>query len=89
MYKVVFKKRVLSFLIKHKWEKVIDVFYLCTEIMKNKPFDNSLDIKKLKNSKTWQYRLRIWKYRFLFNINNDEIKIIFVDAWSRWWIYKN
>ena len=50
--------------------------------------ENSLDIKKLKWEKN-KYRLRIWKYRFLYEIVDSKILIFFYDAWSRWGIYKN
>jgi mRNA interferase RelE/StbE len=48
---------------------------------------NNLDIKKLE----WKdncFRLRIWKYRFLYKIIENRILIFFYDAGSRWDIYK-
>jgi mRNA interferase RelE/StbE len=51
------------------------------------PFDNSLDIKKLKNKKN-HYRLRIGKYRILFEIIKNEILIYFYNADSRGDVYK-
>jgi len=55
--------------------------------MEINPLDDALDIKKLKWSQT-KYRLRIWKYRFLFRIDQHIITIYFYDADSRWDIYK-
>ncbi len=51
------------------------------------PYENNLDIKIL----IWlpnTYILRIWKYRFLYEIIEDKIIINFFDAGSRWDIYK-
>jgi mRNA-degrading endonuclease RelE of RelBE toxin-antitoxin system len=47
----------------------------------------NLDITVIVGAKD-HYRLRIWTYRFLFIINEDEILISFFDAGSRGWIYK-
>jgi len=51
------------------------------------PYDNNLDIKVLQ----WLpscYRLRIWDYRFLYEIIEDNLIITFFDAWNRGDIYK-
>lgn len=51
------------------------------------PYENNLDIKII----IWlpnTYRLRIWKYRFLYEVLDEKIIINFIDAWSRWEIYK-
>jgi mRNA interferase RelE/StbE len=56
-------------------------------ILKENPFNNSLDIKNLKWLES-NYRLRIWKYRFLYLIENNELIIYFYKAWSRWGVYK-
>ena len=46
-----------------------------------------LDIKKLKWYKN-RYRLRIWKYRVLFEKYDDKLIILVIDIWSRWDVYK-
>jgi len=86
MYKINITKNVYKFLKKHKWEKLITSFEKSLIILKNNPYRNTLDIKNLKwyNEK---YRLRIWKYRFIYEIINNELIISFVDADSRWDIY--
>ena len=86
MYKIVIEKNVLKFLEKHKWEKLIEIFQEKLSILSKNPYKNNLDIKAL----VWsldKYRLRIWKYRFLYEINEDIITISIFSADSRWVIY--
>ena len=86
MYKLKTHKNVNKFLLKHK-EISEKFFEIIEELVKN-PFENNLQIKKL----LWEekkYRLRIWKYRFLYEIIDKEILIYFYKADSRWSIYKN
>lgn len=82
-YKIELSKKVKKFLANHDlisrqfYDKI---FYLANNDSKN------LDIKKL----SWEvhkYRLRIWKYRFLYEIIDEKILIFFYDANSRWDIY--
>jgi len=87
MYKIKLEKKVLKFLSKHKWEKIIETFIFSLKILKYDPYNNRLDIKSIIWSKN-NYRLRIWKYRFLYEIYKDKLIITFT-AWdSRWDIYK-
>lgn len=86
MYKYRFTKQVEKFLEKQNKSFLLN-FQTKLEILVNNPFDSDLDIKSLK----WldnNYRLRIWKYRFLYIIENDELYIYFYKAWSRWDVYK-
>jgi mRNA interferase RelE/StbE len=46
-----------------------------------------LDIRRLQWTKD-EYRLRIWKYRFLYKVYESRIYIYFYDADSRGDIYK-
>ena len=88
MYKVILEKQVMKFLEKHKWEKLIIQFENSLHFLINDPYENDLDIKIV----SWlpnSYRLRIWKYRFLYEIIEDTISISFFKAWNRWEIYKN
>ena len=87
MYKVVFDKEVFKFLEKHKWEKIILQFKQAVEILKSDPFNNNLDIDTYKERR-FSYRLRISKYRFIYEIISNELIIRFVDADKRWDIYK-
>lgn len=88
MYKIVFEKPVIKFLEKHKWELIIEQFEKSLVFLSNDPYDNDLDIRVI----TWlpnSYWLRIWKYRFLYEIIEDTISISFFKAGSRWEVYKN
>lgn len=87
MYNIRIEKWVQNFLRKHKWEKIITHFYDALKILQQSPVFNILDISPLKWYKN-KYRLRIWKYRFLYEIDNYEITIVFFDAGSRGDIYK-
>lgn len=87
MYKINLEKNVMKFLEKYKWEKIIHLFTEKLKIISNNPYENNLDIKAFKWTEN-TYRLRIWKYRFVYEIIENEITIIFFDADSRGWIYK-
>ncbi len=88
MYKIILEKPVTKFLEKHKWEALIEQFEKSLVFLSDDPYENGLDIKII----TWlpnSYRLRIWKYRFLYEIIEDTISISFFKAGSRWVVYKN
>ncbi len=87
MYKIRLQKKVLKFLEKHKWETIIKTFTIYIKILQDNPYNNRLDIKLLKGDKK-QYRLRIWKYRFIYEIIEDKLIISFTDWDNRWDIYK-
>lgn len=87
MYKIILEKTVQKFLEKHKWEDLIERFTTALRILALEPYENNLDIKVL----TWlpnSYRLRIGKYRFLYEIIEDKIIINFFSDLARWDIYK-
>ncbi len=86
-YKAVFRKTVKKFLSKHKWERIIYDFQKTLSILKNDPFEISLDIKTMR----WRevaYRLRISKYRFIYEVIENDLVIHFVKADKRGDIYK-
>jgi len=87
MYKIKLEKKVLKFLSKHKWEKIIQNFTISLKILQYDPYNNRLDIKSIVWNKN-NYRLRIWKYRFLYEIFKDKLIITFTDWDNRWDIYK-
>ncbi|MDD2870914.1 MAG: hypothetical protein PHS49_02890 [Candidatus Gracilibacteria bacterium] len=82
-YKIELSKKVKKFLANHDlisrqfYDKI---FYLANNDSKN------LDIKKL-SGEVHKYRLRIGKYRFLYEIIDEKILIFFYDANSRGDIY--
>lgn len=66
---------------------IVKPFFSKMEVLRQDPLDPSLDVKKLQNEEN-KYRLRIGKYRFLFEIVESQILIDIYDADSRWAIYK-
>ena len=87
MYQVIFEKRVQKFLTQHKGQPIIIQFEKTLQCLIIDPLDSSLDIKSLKWYE-WFYRLRLWKYRFIYEIVDDKLIIDFVNADSRGDIYK-
>ena len=87
MYKIILEKKVRNFLKKHKSDKIIKIFLQKLWELQDNPYNNTLNIQPLlwKNN---QYRLRIGRYRFLYEINNEVITITFFNAGPRWDIYK-
>ena len=86
MYKVHFSKRVFKFFNKRNSkfkEKFVNLF---DEIGRN-PFIGNLDIKPLRGHKN-HYRLRMGKYRVLFEVRQDDRVVICYDADSRGGAYK-
>ncbi|EAK0839494.1 type II toxin-antitoxin system RelE/ParE family toxin [Campylobacter upsaliensis] len=90
MYKVKTSKQFDKFLAKHQdiQAKVFESF----ETIAQNPYEAKLDIKKLQGKKfqcrTNHYRLRISKYRFLYEVLEREILIYAYKADSRGDIYK-
>ncbi len=85
MYEVRYSKRVAKFLVKCD-TYIFEKFQLQVKLLAKNPSCNSLDIKNLKNSSC--YRLRIGKYRFLYEIIDQQMIIYFVKADSRGGVYK-
>lgn len=87
MYKIVLEKQVQKFLEKHKGQDIIFQFEKILLELSLDPYENSLDIKML----VWLpncYRIRIGKYRFLYEIIQETISISFFKAGGRGDIYK-
>lgn len=88
MYRVILEKQVEKFLKKHAGSPIISQIEKTFTILALDPYINNLDIKIVR----WlpsTYRVRVWKYRFLYEVL-DDIQIISVSkADSRWNIYKN
>ena len=84
-YDLKYSKAMKKFLKQHK-DLAPKIVYALEEIAKN-PYSNHLDIKRLQNYEN-HYRLRIAKYRILYEIIEKEILIYAYDADSRGDIYK-
>lgn len=87
MYNYYFHKKVVKFL-ESKDKNFVKKVYEKIDILAKNPYKNELDISNFMWRKN-TFRLRIWKYRFLYEIIEDKILIFFFDADSRWDIYKN
>ena len=87
MYKIDYHKRVIKFLEKQDLEfknQVFDTFDKISLDLHTSEFD----VKPFKTSANNKYRLRIEKYRFIYEIFNSQLLIKVVDGGSRGDIYK-
>ncbi|ELZ7566969.1 type II toxin-antitoxin system RelE/ParE family toxin [Campylobacter upsaliensis] len=84
-YNIEYHKDFIKFLKKHQdiQAKVFESF----ETIAQNPYEAKLDIKKLQGRAN-HYRLRISKYRFLYEVLESEILIYAYKADSRGGIYK-
>ncbi len=86
-YEVKYHKSVIKFLQKQNKDfakRVLDSF---DEIASN-PLGSTQDVKPLSGSPKNHYRLRIGKFRFLYELIDDELLIYCYDGDSRGGIYK-
>lgn len=87
MYKIILEKDVEKFLWSHP--QLVEPFIQALDILAINPFKNTLDVKRLKGARnSFLRRLRINKYRFIYEVVEDKILIKFIKAWSRGKIYK-
>ncbi|MGX2982845.1 type II toxin-antitoxin system RelE family toxin [Helicobacter sp. 23-1045] len=84
-YAIQYSKQVEKFLDSHK-ELQAKILSALETIAQN-PYENALDIKKLQGE-THKYRLRIGKYRLLYEIIEQQILIYAYKIGSRGDIYK-
>lgn len=84
-YRVEYNSVVKKFLQKHLI--VADIFIEKMKILKTWS-TVGLDIDRLSWKWKNHFRLRIWKYRFLYEIIEDRILIYFYEAKSRGEVYK-
>ena len=84
MYKIIYTKKAMKAL--YKYDRIFkDVVE--TQIYKFLNQEKVNNIKKLKWFEN-RYRLRIWKYRVLFEKYENKLVILVIDIWSRWDVYK-
>ena len=87
MYKLIFHKKALKFVQKRAPEEKSRIDAKLKLLKENPyPTNKQLDIKKLQNSEF--YRLRISDYRFIYEIIEDEVVILMLQAENRGDIYK-
>jgi mRNA interferase RelE/StbE len=86
MCKIAFSKQVRKFLIKHP--DVAKLFYKkLSSLSENPIYNTEIDISPLEWVKG-HYKLRIWKYRFLYEVKKNEVLVYFYYVDSRWDVYK-
>ena len=88
MYSLIIEKKAKKFIQKHKWSPFIKTLSEKLTLICEDPERNDLDIKPL-IWYVWKYRLRIWQYRFLYEVNDSTITVTLFDAWARGGIYKS
>ncbi|EAK0964481.1 type II toxin-antitoxin system RelE/ParE family toxin [Campylobacter upsaliensis] len=84
-YNIEYHKDFIKFLKKH--QDIQAKVFASFETIAQNPYEAKLDIKKLQG-KANHYRLRISKYRFLYEVLESEILIYAYKADSRGDIYK-
>lgn len=87
MYQIILEKKVQKFLLKHKGQPLVAQFGQALTQLALNPYQNNLDIKILVGL-PHSYRLRIGKWRFLYEIIDEKIIINFFDAGARGDVYK-
>jgi len=85
IYTIKLSKQVKKFLQNHP--KIMKRFFDKIQKLTKDPFDTSLDTKNFRGKENC-YRLRIGKYRFLYEIEEKIISIYFFKADSRGDVYK-
>lgn len=86
MYNITFTKNVKKFLKSHNTVAILLGKKL--PILQKDPYSKTLDTKRLELNKNEYRRIRIWKYRLVYQVRHTEVVIHFLEAWSRWDIYK-
>jgi mRNA interferase RelE/StbE len=87
MYSLFIHKNVVNF-IRSRSHREKSLIYEKLNLLKENPYNHSeLDIKKLVGE-VGLYRLRIRRYRFIYNINEDNLLILLMVASSRGDVYK-
>ncbi len=84
-YKIIFQKKALKFIEKHKKDG-LKFYQVFCDISEDRNNIFKYDIKKLKAKDS--FRLRLGKYRAIFQIDDEKIVILVFDISSRGNIYK-
>ena len=86
MYSLQMSKPVIKF-VNSRTPKERQRIKAAFESLQNNPFQNQLDIKKMKGMAN-HYRLRIGDYRFLYEILHEQVLIYLYKADNRGDVYK-
>jgi mRNA interferase RelE/StbE len=84
-YTIKLHKNVDKFLLSHP--DVKKRFLEKAYVLSFDPLNGALDIKKMQWLRDDLYRLRVWKYRFIYEIIEHELVVYFVVADSRGGVY--
>lgn len=84
-YQIKISKEFDKFLDKHR--DLVPKVVRSLRIIAQNPYQNTLDIVKLKGEEN-KYRLRLGKYRFLYEIIEEQILVYAYKANSRGDVYK-
>lgn len=87
MYKIIIWKKITKFLKKHKWEKIVYDTEKAIFTLRVNPYKNPLDIKPLQWFEN-TYRVRLGKYRLIYEVFEQKIEIHFLELGSRGEVYK-
>lgn len=86
MYKIILHKRVLKFINNRTYKEKQNIKQKLEILQKNPyPTNYNIDLKKLKNKNG--FRLRIGKFRFIYDVVDEELIIYMEKADSRGDIY--
>lgn len=86
MYHLKIHKNVFKFLEKRE-KRFVEKLKNSMQLICENPFKNSCDVVTIVNM-PGHFRLRIGKYRFLYEVSQDEVFVYFYKADSRGSIYK-
>ncbi len=87
MYNIKYNQKSRKYLLKLPPKLHLKIASIVDSLKKYNKILKTLDIKKLKWYEN-RYRLRVWKYRILFEKYENKLIILVIDIWSRWDVYK-
>lgn len=85
-YRIELSKSVQKFLRTHR--DIAPVFFECAHQLSQDPLRKDLDIKRMMGTPRNHYRLRIFKYRFIYEILAETITVYFFEAGNRGDVYR-
>ena len=87
MYKITFKKSALKEynIVPIYIQNSIDEKLLLLSIGR----DDEVGSELLRPAKKERYRFRVWKYRVIYQKNDERLIVDVIKIWSRWDVYKN
>ncbi|KIM02740.1 MAG: hypothetical protein KU29_13870 [Sulfurovum sp. FS06-10] len=87
MYHLKLSSKARKFIVKRTPKEQVKLIAIFEALQEN-PYNNTLDTKPMKGVTTNHYRLRFGKYRFIYEVIDNELLIFVEDGDSRGDIYK-